>query len=372
MTVLNINVTIKVLLSFGILWHLLRFSLNKTFIGCDSLILEAYVRSEIGLKRTNNEDNLLFNGIIKEEKDGEFNKSEKLNLQEHTAVYGVFDGMGGYSKGERASFLTAKTARDIFFGSFGSTAEERLNAVVSMSNKIVREEIVKESNLKMGSTLSMLCFEGERFCLCDVGDSPIYIFRNGVLQKISLEHTEADVYRRIYGEEPPKDKKFPLTRHIGMPEDKFKLEPYLNSGEIFENDIFLICSDGLTDMVDDEDIAEIFRSAYSAAEMGDILVKKAIRNGGKDNITLVIVKVTGEKISRQKQLRSDSEDFAYDSQRKLLILKIAVGVILSVILIGLIVYGVAKSAEKGEEESAQISETSDRPSPDDNSVEIEI
>lgn len=272
---------------------------RSTELGSDFLILEAYACSDVGIQRPGNEDNLYFNGLIKEEAAESFKYYEKMNIKKNRAVFGIFDGMGGYAKGEHAAYITADTTKSILDttktilkDNKSGDPEELLKKICVEANTKICDEIKNNSGQKMGATLAMLYFEGSSFRLCNVGDSPIYMMRKGELKKISLEHTEAATYVKIYGEAPPKDKKFPLTQHIGMSENPARLNPYYKKENIMEGDIFLICSDGLTDMLDDAEISRVINSSRPISGIGKILLNNALERGGKDNISFVLIKAT--------------------------------------------------------------------------------
>lgn len=256
------------------------------------MILEAYSCSDVGVQRTENEDNLYFNGMIKEETAESFKHYEKMNIKKTHAVFGVFDGMGGYAKGEHAAYITADTAKSVLKNTKSSDSKELLKKICVDANTKICDEIKKDLGQRMGATLAMLLFEGSRYHMCNVGDSAVYMMRKGELHKISLEHTEAATYVKIYGEEPPKDKKFPLTQHIGMSDNLSRFNPYYTSDNVIEGDIFLLCSDGLTDMLDDAEISRIINSSRPLSGIGKILLNNALDRGGTDNISFILIKAT--------------------------------------------------------------------------------
>ena len=259
------------------------------------MLLEAYACSDVGVQRSQNEDNLYLNGFVKEETAEQFVRYEKINTRKGRGVFGVFDGMGGYSKGEYASFLCADTVKDVLKNNKKGNSQSILHEAVLQSNNRVCSEI-KSSGIKMGSTLAMLYFENNSYDICNVGDSPVYMIHRGELKRISVEHTEASVYEKIYGEAPPKEKKFPLTQHVGMFEQSSQMKPHYGSGIISEGDLFLICTDGLTDMLDEAEIIRIVNSSRPLADIGSILLNNAIEKGGKDNITFILLRATNVPI----------------------------------------------------------------------------
>ena len=267
------------------------------------MILEAYSCSDRGMQRKNNEDNLYFNGLIKDESSDSFRHYEKMNINKRRAVFGVFDGMGGYLNGEHASYLTADCVKSFLKDNKKGDPNELLKEIAFYAEEQVCEE-VGQSGQKMGSTLAMLYFEKNNYSLCNIGDSPIYIIRKGELKRISTEHTEAAAYEKIYGEKPPKNKKFPLTQYVGMGESITQLSPYYKHGSVNEGDIFLICSDGLTDMLDDPEISRIINSSRPLADIGKILLKNSNDKGGDDNITFILIRATD--VSESKDENDDN------------------------------------------------------------------
>lgn len=281
-------------------------------VGCDFLILEAYACSDVGVQRPGNEDNLYFNGLVKGESDDSFSHYEKMNVKKSRAVFGVFDGMGGYANGEHAAFITAETARKILKENKKGDPQELLRKISIDSNMAVCEEVKNNLGQRMGSTLAMLYFEGTHFSLCNIGDSPVYVMRKGELKQLSKEHTEAATYKKIYGEDPPKGKKFPLTQHIGMSENLDRLKPYFIRENVNDGDIFLICSDGLTDMLDDAEILRIVNSSRPVSGIGKILLHNSLDRGGKDNITFILIKVSGVgepiiELPQREQISTESK-----------------------------------------------------------------
>ena len=137
----------------------------------------------------------------------------------------------------------------------------------------------------------MLIFD-EKVVVCNVGDSPIYLYRDGVLQSIYEEQTERKLYEELGLQEIlKKKKKYCLTQHIGMQGEGLQILPYLEELEVQDQDVFLICSDGLTDMVDEAVIKETLSTID--AESARKLVSHAIENGGRDNVTVILIQVKG-------------------------------------------------------------------------------
>lgn len=243
--------------------------------------------SHPGLTRDKNEDNYLFWGATLES----LTNPSRLNgnaILDHPVLFGVFDGMGGISAGEIASSISAYTAKAVF-----STVHERaanyedvMLDICNKSNDAICKEMKNTVKKRMGSTASMLCFLKNEFVLCNIGDSPIFILRNARLIEISKEHTEKENYERVYGISP-EQKKYKLTQHLGIFPEEMIIEPNIVPGQIKENDRFLICSDGLTDMVSKAEIESVLCEGLSTSETAQKLQQLALNNGGKDNITII-------------------------------------------------------------------------------------
>jgi hypothetical protein len=130
--------------------------------------------------------------------------------------------------------------------------------------------------------------------VCDLGDSPIFLIHGGDIRQISYEHTERHNYEQIFGDNYDKNKKFRLTQHLGIFPNEMVLSPY-NKREPFEvGDRFLICSDGVTDMIPKQEIAAIISSKKTVDKAAELLLKTALDNGGRDNITIILGEISGD------------------------------------------------------------------------------
>lgn len=249
--------------------------------------LQTYLVSDVGMIRKKNEDNFIFHGRYNEKSEDHMECENHICITE-PVLYGVFDGMGGEAYGEVASFLMAETCQKYPLHT-GHLKEDAIALCQNGNELVVREE--KQRGLSMGSTASMLLFD-ETVVACNVGDSPIYLYRDGVLRAIYEEQTEKKLYEEMGLQEIlKKRKKYRLTQHIGMPEEGLQILPYLEEIEIQDGDVFLICSDGLTDMVEEAVMKETLSTID--AESARKLVSHALENGGHDNVTVILIQVRG-------------------------------------------------------------------------------
>lgn len=198
------------------------------------------------------------------------------------SVFGVFDGLGGEEHGEIASYIAARHASSISIGK--DVRADLLDYCIAANKKIVK--YASENHISfMATTAAMLVFSGEGIGICNIGDSKIFRMAKGQMWQISIDHAAP----AANGKKPP------LTQSLGIDPARMMIEPYAASGKYYKDDIYLICSDGLTDMVSQEEIAKILiktRCDEAACKLLDM----ALNNGGRDNITIILCKVERKSI----------------------------------------------------------------------------
>lgn len=245
-----------------------------------------------GKVRRNNEDTFCIDGETLPLLHGDSALISKELLFSLPHLVGVFDGMGGYSNGEKASYLAASIAR-IYWNRIGlqQNPAEVLTELCLEANDTV---CGAASGTQMGTTCAMLCLNGDGYTLCNIGDSPIFLVRDGVMEQLSIDHNQRAMYEKITGKPAKPGQKFRLTQCIGIPREEMLIEPFTAAGRLQPGDTFLLCSDGITDMLRPEAIAEILGSSKTAEEAVTRLTERALENGGKDNITAVCVNVSAD------------------------------------------------------------------------------
>ena len=254
--------------------------------------ISASVISHPGNCREKNEDNFCFNG--KKLTGNATPRPIKFNGRtSHPVLMGIFDGMGGIKAGERASDIAAEVACSAI-----AEIEEVADfsafqvSICKQANAITCDEMLNVIRQRIGTTASMLCFSNEKYHLCNIGDSPIYLYRDNELKLIFHEHTEKENYLRIHGMNAilPKEK-FKLTQNIGIFPEEMEIEPFVISDDMKSKDRFLIASDGLTDMVDEKEISEVLCKRMSPTKTVKRLLQQALDNGGKDNTTIICIDI---------------------------------------------------------------------------------
>lgn len=255
--------------------------------------IKVYALCHIGKVRGKNQDNYYCNGVIPDPENSNFRYGGSFDGSK-PALFGVFDGMGGHLHGERASLYAVETCETEFEQYAGGDPFGVMNRICRTSNERICEEMENVVKGRMGSTASMLLFENGEMFICNLGDSPMFLLRDGKLEQISYEHTERHNYEQIFGENYDKKKKFRLTQHLGIFPNEMELSPYNNREPSQTGDRFLICSDGVTDMVSPDEIAEIISSGQPLEKAAEQLLQTALDNGGKDNTTLILGEIKGK------------------------------------------------------------------------------
>src|SRR5918992_2188877 len=199
--------------------------------------------------------------------------------------------MGGAKAGEVASAIAAGT----FEGEAdsGEPAEAQLARILREANRRIYDLAVKdESHRGMGTTLTAAMVHDDEISFAHVGDSRAYVFRRGELEQLTSDHSLVAELERSGQISPEAAEHHPqrsiITRALG-PEPEVEVDTYTVPGR--SGDVFLLCSDGLTGMVSDDEVATILRGAGSLQEAADELVRAANQSGGKDNITVVLFRL---------------------------------------------------------------------------------
>lgn len=234
-------------------------------------------KSDVGLKRRNNEDTFL--------------------ISPEFGLCLVADGIGGAAAGEIASRIFAETAAEIFHAAHPISEKDILQSVretFKAANERVRAHIrLNPAHLGMGCTAELLAFHPDGFVLGHLGDSRTYRLRDAQFKRLTNDHTlvQAQVEQGLIS--PEAAHTHPM-RHVILRavngEEAVELD--LIRGKTFPGDCFLLCSDGLTDMVDDAHIHEVLTAGGPLQGRVDRLVEAALAAGGRDNVTVVLCEVS--------------------------------------------------------------------------------
>ncbi|MFN2616878.1 MAG: Stp1/IreP family PP2C-type Ser/Thr phosphatase [Thermoleophilaceae bacterium] len=205
--------------------------------------------------------------------------------------FAVADGMGGAKAGEVASRLATDVFGDDDDGD--ETPERRLARIAHEANRRIYELASRdESRRGMGTTLTAAMVAGREVSIGHVGDSRAYRLRHGELEQLTRDHSlVAELERR--GEITPEaaeshPQRSIITRALG-PEPEVEVDTYTVPGRA--GDVYLLCSDGLTSMISDDEVASVLRGSGTLEEGAQALVRSANQSGGKDNVTVVLFRL---------------------------------------------------------------------------------
>jgi protein phosphatase len=242
------------------------------------------LKTDVGRKRQNNQDSAV---VV---------RGESLN-GELDALFVVADGMGGTLGGEIASEIVVQTLPQSVTERLSARNGDRgpvdaaliLEEAVREAHRKVRERQSADARLRsMGTTCVAAILDANVLTVANVGDSRAYLLRDGRLKQITQDHSS--VWEQVLaGNMTPDEARVSrfrnqITRAVGS---ELNAEPDIETVELREGDSVLLCSDGLTSEVDDEEIARLFASVKDPQEACDALVESALQAGGRDNVTVI-------------------------------------------------------------------------------------
>ena len=244
--------------------------------GRERFILQAHGSTDVGLQRTVNED--------------------AFCIDDRLGLYLVCDGMGGHASGQIASQLAVRSIADAI-----KTGEpqpppgtEPLVTAIKAANAAVFQRAQLDPECRgMGTTGVGIRAEEDLCHLCHCGDSRAYLLRNGQLTQMTEDHSLVNLYKQrpeLATQLGPATSNV-IVRAIGLEEN---VEVDHRTIAIEHGDLFLLCCDGLTDLVDDWMIREILTADEPIAIIADNLVRAANANGGSDNVTVIVITVHDE------------------------------------------------------------------------------
>lgn len=252
--------------------------------------LSAALQSGKGSVRTNNEDAYYFNGKFAELRGMDQETKLEQACLEESALFAICDGMGGYENGEVASYTAVSRMPELLTAlqttDFPTAISHWVGETNTAINKAARDG---------GCTLALLFFQSERVYIAHIGDSRIYRFRQGKLIRMTKDHSklqvllDAGIITEKEAETYPQ--RHVITRALGMNEEENgRCMPTIHEPELVEDqDRYIICSDGITDMLSDEQIENLLAHSKTALECADSVYHAALDAGGKDNTSIIAI-----------------------------------------------------------------------------------
>ncbi len=243
-------------------------------------MIKTFSITDIGKKRKLNQDYV-------------FSSAKPLGNMPNLFI--VADGMGGHNAGDYASKCTTETVVNEIQNSFEKNPTIIIKKAIKTANAKVRKEASENENLfGMGTTLVIATIIGKYLQVSNIGDSRLYLLNKDGLRQVTEDHSLVEEMIRLGGLSREDARLHPdkniITRAIGA---KDEVEADFFTEELEAGNIVLMCSDGLTNMLEDKEIEAILLNPEKEEliQKGDALIKAANENGGKDNIAVVLVRL---------------------------------------------------------------------------------
>lgn len=240
--------------------------------------MRAFAKTDVGKTRNMNQDYIYIS-----------------NEEDSIKLYVLADGMGGYNGGEIASRLAVESVKSYVKNYFPSIQLDResilefLKETIEYANKVVYDKSKEDESLEeMGTTLEICLIYNNKVFIAHIGDSRVYRIRKNFMRKLTTDHSyveklvkDGTITREQAYTHPKKNM---LMQALGC---ELKIEPEIMVKGFLKDDILLICSDGLTNMVSENEIYGIIRTNIEKAN--EVLISRANENGGLDNVSVIII-----------------------------------------------------------------------------------
>ena len=238
-------------------------------------MLKTFSLSDVGKKRTMNQDYI----FTSEEPVG--------NLPN---LFALADGMGGYNGGEYASLRTVETVTSFIDKSKSTTPRKLFTEAIKEANRIIREEASQNPEYdKMGTTIVLASVVGDCLQVANVGDSRLYVIGDDIKQ-VTVDHSYVEEMIKMGSLDRESARTHPqkniITRAVGADDD---IDTDFFTVRLHNGDMVLMCSDGLTNMLEDSEILMILKKERDIASKAEALVAAANNSGGKDNISVILI-----------------------------------------------------------------------------------
>ena len=233
-------------------------------------------RTDVGVIRSGNEDNYL--------------------MVPDRGVFIVADGMGGHAAGEVASEMAVRIiARELGDVSRVTNTEASdliRRSIIKANSTIFQRTLSEQDKRGMGTTATAMVIIGDEYLIGQVGDSRAYLLRDGTLVQLTKDHSYVQEQVDAGYLSPEEARTHPysnvITRCVGANVD---VTPDVYSGTLQVGDVYLLASDGLTGMIEDEDLMGLMERLREPQQLAEELVNEANRRGGLDNVTVIVIRV---------------------------------------------------------------------------------
>ncbi len=256
--------------------------------------MKVSARTDVGRVRTTNEDGLAVNDLASGEQIDVTAGDRAVDVQERGVLLALSDGMGGHQAGEIASALVLQSLQQAMQQESRGPIHQQLEEAVQRANLTVMNAARADNRRGMGATLTAVFVHGAEAYIAEVGDSRAYLLRNGRLRQITRDQSLVQLMVD-HGVMSPEEAKRSASKNVilqamGLAAD---VRVAIARLELRRNDRFLLCSDGVTNEVGDDELKEILTGSAPRAAC-DTMISLANERGGRDNSTVIVADLAGE------------------------------------------------------------------------------
>ena len=246
-------------------------------------MLKTFCLTDIGKKRTMNQD---------------FVYTHEEPIGNLPNLFVVADGMGGYNGGGYASSYTVEVIKKVVEALPETNPRKIFEAAIIMAYQEIRKKALESTELeKMGTTVVVATVIGDVLQVANVGDSRAYVVSKNDIRQITEDHSYVEEMIKVGSLDRESARNHPqkniITRAVGADET---ISPDFFTVKLKKGDLVLMCSDGLTNMLEDEEILMILKSEKDIVSKVEKLIKAANNNGGKDNVAVIVIDPYGESV----------------------------------------------------------------------------
>ncbi len=268
------------------------------------VLLRVFGKSDVGMVRTNNEDAFLIADLATDQAMDAVSVAD-VRVSDRGVLLAVSDGMGGAAAGEIASAITVSSLQQWLAEDHAGVGTHHLmKSAVEQANRNVHDAAQSTERQGMGATLTAVLIRGPMAHIAEVGDSRAYLVRNGRLRQVTRDQSfvqlliEQGMLTRDQAEKSPY--RNVILQAMGQNPE---VTVAIGKLQLCRGDVFVLCSDGLSGKVADDEIRDIVLQGQAFDVVCDRLITLAKQRGGEDNITVVIGEVSGEGIPEQTERR---------------------------------------------------------------------
>lgn len=252
--------------------------------------------SHKGCVRDNNEDNFFLNGDLMPLNEMDQGACIDQCFHTNSQLFAVCDGMGGAKLGERAAYIAANALGKVYMKMPSKELKQEINQYARKVSALIRKDCQDHQADLEGTTLVLLALQKDIVHVANVGDSRVYRIRQAEMKQLSFDHSWVNQMRLAHRMTAEQARKSPknniITQFLGMQEEQIPKDFVFHaSSQAKAGDRYMLCSDGLCDMMPDEQLQKILTQVKDPQEAAKQLVGLALEMGGKDNTTCMIVDV---------------------------------------------------------------------------------